>query len=112
MVKQDRHSADEAKFQKLVKEEDMCALDQLRDELNESGWIPSIIYPVWDINHILSETSELGLVLKALFGYNGNPSLTEVIAYVTFLTLLLVNYVRFQRSNSTLLSAKASSEHL
>jgi high-affinity iron transporter len=80
-------------------------------ELNEAGWIPSIIYPVWDINHILSDKSELGLVLKALFGYNGNPSLTEVIAYVTFLTLLLANYVRFQRINSTLVPKKALSEH-
>jgi high-affinity iron transporter len=80
-------------------------------ELNEAGWIPSIIYPVWDINHILSDKSELGLVLKALFGYNGNPSLTEVIAYVTFLTLLLANYVRFQRNNTTLVPKKAISEH-
>jgi len=79
-------------------------------ELNEAGWVPSIIYPVWDINHILSDKSELGLVLKALFGYNGNPSLTEVIAYTTFLTLLLANYVRFQRSNTIKLSTKAISE--
>jgi high-affinity iron transporter len=69
-------------------------------ELNEAGWIPAIIYPVWDINHILSDKSGLGLVVKALFGYNGNPSLTEVIAYVTFLAFLLGNYVRFQRSET------------
>ena len=24
-------------------------------ELNEAGWIPVIIYPIWDSNHILSE---------------------------------------------------------
>jgi high-affinity iron transporter len=69
-------------------------------ELNEAGWIPTIIYPVWDINHILSDKSELGLVLKALFGYNGNPSLTEVIAYLVFLAFLLGNYFRFQRSQT------------
>ena len=79
-------------------------------ELNEAGWIPAIIYPVWDINHILSDKSELGLVLKALFGYNGNPSLTEVIAYVTFMTFLLANYVRFQRRDLMRLPAKAISE--
>jgi high-affinity iron transporter len=79
-------------------------------ELNEAGWIPAIIYPVWDINHILNDKSELGLVLKALFGYNGNPSLTEVIAYITFLTILLVNYARFQRSNTILVPKKAISE--
>lgn len=30
---------------------------------------------------ILNEKSTLGSILKALFGYNGNPSLLEVIAY-------------------------------
>jgi high-affinity iron transporter len=65
-------------------------------ELNEAGWIPPIIEHVWDINHLLSDTSELGLVLKALVGYNGNPSLTEVLAYSAYFLILAVNYVRFQ----------------
>ena len=81
-------------------------------ELNEAGWIPAIIYPVWDINHILSDQSQLGLVLKALFGYNGNPSLTEVLAYVTFLTVLLLNYLRFQQSVRLPLPEKASTERV
>ena len=79
-------------------------------ELNEAGWIPAIIYPVWDINHILSDKSELGLVLKALFGYNGNPSLTEVVAYFTFLTVLLVNYVRYQRNSTVRVPTRTVSE--
>ena len=51
-------------------------------EFNEAGWVPSIVENVWDINHLLSDKSEIGGILKALFGYNGNPSLTEVIAYL------------------------------
>ena len=54
-------------------------------ELNEVGWIPSIIYPVWDINHILDEKSGVGEILKIIFGYNGNPSLTEVIGYLLYM---------------------------
>ncbi len=53
-------------------------------EFNEVGWIPAIIEHVWNINFILDEKSTLGEILKALFGYNGNPSLTEVIAYVGY----------------------------
>jgi high-affinity iron transporter len=79
-------------------------------ELNEAGWIPAIIYPVWDINHILSDQSGMGLVLKALFGYNGNPSLTEVVAYITFLTILLATYVRYQRRNNIRIPSKVISE--
>jgi high-affinity iron transporter len=53
-------------------------------ELIEAGLIPGIIDPVWDINHILSDQSNLGGILKALFGYNGNPALTEVLAYAAY----------------------------
>lgn len=66
-------------------------------ELNEVGWVPPLIEHLWDINSILDEKSQLGLVLKAIFGYNGNPSLSEVLGYVLFLSALLVNYLRFQR---------------
>jgi high-affinity iron transporter len=61
-------------------------------EFNEVGWIPSIVEPVWDTNHILDERSSLGELLKALFGYNGNPSLTEVIAYVLFILVVAVGF--------------------
>jgi high-affinity iron transporter len=54
-------------------------------EFNEAGIIPAGIEHVWDINPILNEKSELGLVLKALVGYNGNPSLTAVIGYLAYL---------------------------
>jgi high-affinity iron transporter len=54
-------------------------------EFNEAGWIPAVIEHVWDINPYLDEKSALGEILKALFGYNGNPSLTEVLAYLAYL---------------------------
>ncbi len=53
-------------------------------EFNEVGWIPPIIEHVWDTNSVLDENSALGLMFTALFGYNGNPSLTEVMAYVIY----------------------------
>jgi high-affinity iron transporter len=59
-------------------------------ELNEAGWIPSIVEHVWDVNPLLDEGSELGQLLKALVGYNGNPSLTEVIAYAGYWLAILL----------------------
>lgn len=53
-------------------------------EFNEVGWIPAVIEHVWDVNAFISEDSTFGLLLKALFGYNGNPSLTEVLAYAAY----------------------------
>ncbi len=63
-------------------------------EFIEAGIFPPLVDPVWDINHILSEKSTLGLFLKAILGYNGNPALVEVIAYLTFLVLALWGYFR------------------
>jgi high-affinity iron transporter len=53
-------------------------------EFNEAGWIPAVVEHVWNLNPLLNEKSPLGLMLTALFGYNGNPSLTEVLAYAGY----------------------------
>jgi high-affinity iron transporter len=70
-------------------------------EFNEAGIIPSVVEHVWDVNPVLDEGSGAGLLLKALFGYNGNPSLTEIIAYVGYwivvLSLLWRSRVRAER---------------
>ena len=76
-------------------------------ELNEAGWIPPVIEQVWDINPILSDKSELGLVVKSLFGYNGNPSLTEVAAYLAYFFILSANFLRFRRQEIPSVLAKA-----
>lgn len=54
-------------------------------EFNEAGWIPAVIEHVYDINWLLPEKSTVGLMLTALLGYNGNPSLTEMILYLIYL---------------------------
>jgi high-affinity iron transporter len=59
-------------------------------EFNEVGWIPAVIEHVWDVNAFINENSTFGLLLKALFGYNGNPSLTEVLAYAAYFVAIFV----------------------
>lgn len=62
-------------------------------ELNEAGIIPPVIEHVWDINPAvnpdgtypaLHERGLIGNTLQSLIGYNGNPSLTEVLAYAAY----------------------------
>lgn len=65
-------------------------------ELNEVGWIPPLIEHVWDINHILDERSTIGELLKTLFGYNGNPSLTEILAYFMYFVILGITGLRLK----------------
>jgi len=59
-------------------------------EFQEAGLLPMTIEHVWDINHILNEKSTVGELLKALFGYNGNPSLLEVISYAVYWVVALL----------------------
>jgi high-affinity iron transporter len=57
-------------------------------EFNELGWIPSMVEHVYDLNPIVPEASTVGEFLKALFGYNGNPSLTEMLAYIAYFVVV------------------------
>lgn len=63
-------------------------------EFNEVGWIPGIIEHVWDVNAIVDEKSVFGEMLKTLFGYNGNPSLTEMIGYFAYLVTAAFFFTR------------------
>jgi len=66
-------------------------------EFNEVGWIPAVIEHVWDINPFIDENSTVGQILKALLGYNGNPSLTEVLAYLVYFVVILFGLRRTGR---------------
>jgi high-affinity iron transporter len=63
-------------------------------EFNEINWIPSIVEHIWDVNPVVSETSVFGQLLNTLFGYNGNPSLTEMIGYIGYLIIVTFLFTR------------------
>jgi high-affinity iron transporter len=75
-------------------------------ELQEAGWIPYIIQEVWNLNpeqlanntyHPLHEKGLIGSFLKGLLGYNGNPSLIEVISYFTYLLTVSLIAIKFSK---------------
>jgi len=57
-------------------------------ELQEAALVPTLVEHVWDVNFILDENGPVGAFLKALFGYNGNPSLLEVISYIAYFVVV------------------------
>lgn len=59
-------------------------------ELQEAKIIPTVIEHVWNINPILDENGHIGSILKGLFGYNGDPSLIEMLSYLIYLVFVLV----------------------
>ena len=66
-------------------------------EFEEAKIIPSVIEHVWNINPILNESGYFGSILKGLFGYNGNPSLVEVLSYIIYLFLVFVLWKNIDR---------------
>lgn len=74
-------------------------------EFNEVGIIPAVIEHVWDVNTVIDETSLTGELLKTLFGYNGNPSLTEVLAYLAY---LITVSILWRRENTATAKAPAA----
>lgn len=66
-------------------------------ELEEAGFIPQFIYPLYNINEFLDEKGGPGSFLKAIFGYNGNPSLTEVVCYWTYLAVVLGMFLKREK---------------
>jgi len=68
-------------------------------ELQEAKILPTIIEQVWDINPpvnadgsypLLHEKGYIGSILKGLFGYNGNPTLFEVLSYFAYCTIFFM----------------------
>ncbi|MFX1593450.1 MAG: FTR1 family protein, partial [Promethearchaeota archaeon] len=80
-------------------------------EFIEAGIINPIIEEFWNIKHILPESYPdgnpstsvfleiIGALLKALFGYNANPSLLEVIIYPLLLVSIGLISVWIWRKN-------------
>jgi high-affinity iron transporter len=76
-------------------------------EFNEAGVIPAVIEHIWDVNPILDENSAPGSILKTLFGYNGNPSLTEVLAYFTYFVVIFIGLRLSDRKSGAVVQSQA-----
>lgn len=58
-------------------------------EFQEIGFLPILLNPAWDLRSILSNDSLPGALLRSLFGYNDNPSILEVTAYLGYWIVIL-----------------------
>ncbi len=76
-------------------------------EFEEAGIIPSVIEHVWDINPPVNsdgsypafhENGAVGGIFKSLFGYNGNPSLAEVLSYILYIILAYILWKKTEKS--------------
>jgi high-affinity iron transporter len=76
-------------------------------ELQEAKIITTVREHVWDINPpmnpdgsypLLHEKGYFGSIIKSLFGYNGNPSLIELLSYLAYLAFVFVLWKKIERA--------------
>lgn len=63
-------------------------------EFQEAGLLPETVEHVWNTNGVVPEDSHVGRFLTALFGYNGDPSLLEVLVWLGYLVVALTFFLR------------------
>jgi high-affinity iron transporter len=76
-------------------------------ELQEAGLLLIGPLEVWNINPpllpdgsypLLHDSGAIGGLAKALFGYNGNPSALEVVAYLAYLAMAISYFWRKRKT--------------
>ncbi len=83
-------------------------------ELQEAGAAPTVVEHIWDVNPDVSdadaasgnypalhEKGVIGGIFKALFGWNGNPALLEVVLWVAYVTGMVYLSKKLGGSNNT-----------
>jgi high-affinity iron transporter len=57
-------------------------------ELQEAGWLPMLAGTAFDISATLPDDSGVGGILRAIFGYQANPTWLEVAAWIGYLVVV------------------------
>ena len=63
-------------------------------EFQEAGYLTVLGGQAWDMNGVLSERGTAGSLLKGILGYNGNPSVLEVVVYPIYLIATLAFFLK------------------
>jgi high-affinity iron transporter len=66
-------------------------------ELQEVGWITFGTATAFDISGVLSDEGTVGALLRALFGYNADPTVLELVAWLGYLVVTGFLFLRPHR---------------
>lgn len=77
-------------------------------EFQELGWLPFATQELWNTSAWLSQESAVGGLLHGLVGYSDEPTLLQVVAYVTYMVIFGVIFWRATRAPRTGTAAPAT----
>jgi high-affinity iron transporter len=63
-------------------------------ELQEAGYLPFLTATAYDVSGFLSDEGALGALLRALIGYNDDPTVLELASWVGYLLVAGFFYLR------------------
>ena len=63
-------------------------------ELQEAGALPLLRGTAYDVSRALSDTNGVGGILRALFGYQANPTWLQVVAWLGYVGITGTCYLR------------------
>jgi len=63
-------------------------------ELQEAGWFPVLTTAAFDLSATLPDDTGIGAVLRGLVGYNADPTVLAVVAWVGYLAVVGTLYFR------------------
>ena len=75
--------------------------------LQELGWVPLLTHPLWNSAGFLSDESTLGDIFHSFFGYADQPTVGQLVVYVTYLSLAIGAFVWLGRRGRRSRSAAA-----
>ncbi len=70
-------------------------------ELQEAGWFPFLTTTAFDLSATLPDDTGIGAVLRGLIGYNADPTVLEVLAWLGYLAVVGTVYFRPSQAVAT-----------
>lgn len=67
------------------------------DRLIGSGWLPTLIDPLWDSSLLLDDTSKAGKLLANLTGYRARPALSGLLVWAAYWGVVIAAHRRIAR---------------
>ena len=67
------------------------------EDLQQLGWLPILEHTVWNTSTFLSEGSSLGDVFHSLLGYADQPTVLQLIVWVTYVVVAVTLFIRMGR---------------
>ena len=63
------------------------------ENMQQLGWLPFMLHPMWSTSSVLSEGSALGDVVHTFFGYVDRPTPLELLVWIGYVTLAVTAFV-------------------